>query len=91
MLLNYLHNQIYKLKRESLKWTEIPFVQALEKNIDRGSTFCLRENDGSPSTRLIGGILFSSSNAPKYKLGGYPSQPKREIKEAQHPAYGQVV
>ena len=45
------------------------FIQALEKNIDCGNAFCVRENDGSPSSRLLGGMLFSSSNAPKYKIG----------------------
>jgi ribosomal protein S18 acetylase RimI-like enzyme len=45
------------------------FIQALEKNINQGSAFCVRENDGSPVSRLLGGVLFSSSNAPRYKIG----------------------
>ncbi|WNQ12344.1 GNAT family N-acetyltransferase [Paenibacillus aurantius] len=45
------------------------FLQALEKNINQQSAFCIREQDGMPGTRLLGGILFSSSNAPIYKIG----------------------
>jgi ribosomal protein S18 acetylase RimI-like enzyme len=45
------------------------FIQALEKNINQGSAFCVREKDGSPGSRLLGGVLFSSSNAPNYKIG----------------------
>lgn len=45
------------------------FIQALEKNINRQSAFCVRENDGLPGTRLLGGLLFSSSKAPIYKIG----------------------
>ncbi len=45
------------------------FIQALEKNINQNSAFCVRENDGLAGSRLLGGILFSSSNAPKYKIG----------------------
>jgi ribosomal protein S18 acetylase RimI-like enzyme len=45
------------------------FIQALEKNINQHNAFCVRENDGLPGSRLLGGILFSSSNAPNYKIG----------------------
>lgn len=45
------------------------FILALEKNISRESAFCVRENNGSPGSRLLGGVLFSSSNAPNYKIG----------------------
>lgn len=45
------------------------FIQALEKNINQNSAFCVRENDGLPGSRLLGGILFSASNAPRYKVG----------------------
>ncbi|MEK4238333.1 GNAT family N-acetyltransferase [Paenibacillus sp. FSL H7-0714] len=45
------------------------FTLALEKNIRRESAFCVRENNGSPGSRLLGAVLFSSSNAPNYKIG----------------------
>jgi len=45
------------------------FIESLEKNIYRGTAFCVRENNGSPGTNLLGGVLFSSSNAPDYKIG----------------------
>lgn len=45
------------------------FTLALEKNISRQSAFCVRENNGSPGSRLLGAVLFSSSNAPNYKIG----------------------
>ncbi len=45
------------------------FIQALEKNINQKCAFCVRENDGLPGSVLLGGILFSSSNAPNYKIG----------------------
>lgn len=45
------------------------FLLALQKNISRGSAFCIRENDGLPGSRLMGGLLFSSSSAPVYKIG----------------------
>lgn len=45
------------------------FIRALQNNINRQSAFCIRENDGTSGSRLLGGILFSSSNAPSYKIG----------------------
>lgn len=45
------------------------FIHALEKNINQDSAFCVRDNDGLAGSRLLGGILFSASNAPKYKIG----------------------
>ncbi|GIP36054.1 GNAT family N-acetyltransferase [Paenibacillus sp. J2TS4] len=45
------------------------FIQALEKSINRSSAFCVRENEGGPGSRLLGGMLFSSSHAPSYKIG----------------------
>ncbi|WP_419884715.1 GNAT family N-acetyltransferase [Paenibacillus sp. B-A-8] len=45
------------------------FTLALEKNISRQSAFCIRENSGSSGSRLLGGVLFSLSNAPNYKIG----------------------
>ncbi|OMF23079.1 hypothetical protein BK133_24885 [Paenibacillus sp. FSL H8-0548] len=45
------------------------FIQAIEKNINQCSAFCVRENDGSPGSPLLGGVLFSSANAPSYKIG----------------------
>ena len=48
---------------------DLNFTLALEKSIRRQSAFCVRENNGSPGSRLLGGVLFSSSNAPNYKIG----------------------
>lgn len=45
------------------------FIRALEKNINRGTAYCVRENNGSPGSNLLGAVLFSSSNAPSYKIG----------------------
>lgn len=45
------------------------FIQALEENIKQNNAYCVRDNDGLPGSRLLGGILFSASNAPKYKIG----------------------
>jgi ribosomal protein S18 acetylase RimI-like enzyme len=45
------------------------FILALEKNINRKSALCVRENNGSAGSRLLGGMLFSSAHAPNYKLG----------------------
>ncbi|GIP37377.1 N-acetyltransferase [Paenibacillus sp. J31TS4] len=45
------------------------FIQAVEKNMKQGSAFCVRDNDGLPGSKLLGGLLFSSSNAPNYKIG----------------------
>lgn len=44
------------------------FVEAVEKSIEMGRAFCIREKDGGPGARLLGGVLFSSSNAPIYKI-----------------------
>jgi ribosomal protein S18 acetylase RimI-like enzyme len=35
------------------------FRRALERNIARGTAFCVRAADGPPGTRLLGGLLFS--------------------------------
>jgi len=45
------------------------FLLALEKNIHRQTAFCVRENDGMPGSRLLGGVLFSNSRAPSYEIG----------------------
>jgi len=45
------------------------FVLALEKNVKLNRAFCVRENEGSPSSSLLGGVLFSSTHAPSYKIG----------------------
>ncbi len=45
------------------------FIKALEKNINRGTAVCVRENNGSPGSSLLGGVLFSASHAPSYKIG----------------------
>jgi GNAT superfamily N-acetyltransferase len=45
------------------------FNKALRKNIQRGSAFCIREQDGPIGTPLCGGLLFSSKHHPTYELG----------------------
>ncbi|QRG67400.1 GNAT family N-acetyltransferase [Brevibacillus choshinensis] len=45
------------------------FIKALERNITEQSAFCVRENNGFPGSRLLGGVLFSSLRAPSYKIG----------------------
>ncbi|MGN7356903.1 GNAT family N-acetyltransferase [Paenibacillus sp. SAF-054] len=45
------------------------FIRAIEKNINQGSAFCVREYDGAPGSCLLGGILFSSVDSPSYKIG----------------------
>ena len=45
------------------------FHAALERNIARQTAFCVREQDGAPGTPLMGGLLFSSTHVPHYKIG----------------------
>lgn len=44
------------------------FVKGLEKTIGRSSAYCVRLNDGTPGSPLLGGLLWSS-NPPVYKIG----------------------
>jgi ADP-ribose pyrophosphatase YjhB (NUDIX family)/ribosomal protein S18 acetylase RimI-like enzyme len=44
------------------------FHAALRKNIDRGTAFCVRVDDGPPGAPLMGAILFSPY-PPKYTIG----------------------
>jgi GNAT superfamily N-acetyltransferase len=44
------------------------FHRALQKNIDRGTAFCIREADGLPGVLLLGGLLFSAK-PPIYTIG----------------------
>lgn len=44
------------------------FHNALVKCIKRGGAYCVRENDGPPGTRLIGGLMFTGEQ-PEYILG----------------------
>ncbi|HPH96112.1 MAG TPA: GNAT family N-acetyltransferase [Anaerolineaceae bacterium] len=44
------------------------FLRALQKNIERGSAFCVRQGDGPPGTALLGGMLFSA-RPPVYTIG----------------------
>jgi GNAT superfamily N-acetyltransferase len=48
--------------------TDPRFHRALRKNIERGTAFCVREDDGPPGTSLMGGLLFSPK-PPKYEIG----------------------
>ena len=43
------------------------FMGALERNIERGSAFCIREGNGPPGAPLLAGILFSAK-PPAYKV-----------------------
>jgi len=45
------------------------FAGALERNIDRGTAFCVRAGDGPPGAPLLGGMLFSPTRAPHYEIG----------------------
>ena len=45
------------------------FHLALRRNIQRGSAFCVREQDAPAGAALCGGLLFSSKHAPTYELG----------------------
>lgn len=44
------------------------FHAALTKNISRGSAFCVRVDDGSVGSELMGGLLFSC-RPPIYRIG----------------------
>jgi ribosomal protein S18 acetylase RimI-like enzyme len=44
------------------------FHQALHKNIERGTAYCIRENNGPSGTPLLGGLLFSPK-PPEYTIG----------------------
>ncbi len=46
------------------------FRGALERNVGRGSAFCVREGDGPPGAPLEGGLLFSA-HPPEYRLGWF--------------------
>jgi ribosomal protein S18 acetylase RimI-like enzyme len=47
------------------------FYRVLLVNIERGSAYCVRAGDGSPETRLLGGMLFSPprETRPTYRIG----------------------
>jgi GNAT superfamily N-acetyltransferase len=45
-----------------------PFLHALDKNIERGTAFCVREAGGPPGVPLLGGLLFSIK-PPVYVIG----------------------
>ena len=44
------------------------FHQTVQRNIQRGTAYCIREHDGPPGTLLVGAILFSPK-PPLYKIG----------------------
>jgi GNAT superfamily N-acetyltransferase len=44
------------------------FLAALTNNIQRGSAYCIRENNGPPGSPLLGGLLFSAK-PPIYRIG----------------------
>jgi ribosomal protein S18 acetylase RimI-like enzyme len=47
------------------------FYDALLRNIGRGTAYCVREADGPPGNRLLGGLLFSPGRAerPEHRIG----------------------
>jgi ribosomal protein S18 acetylase RimI-like enzyme len=46
------------------------FHQALEKNIRRGTGFCIRRDDGPAGIPLLGAMMFSPDHQPRaYKIG----------------------
>jgi ribosomal protein S18 acetylase RimI-like enzyme len=45
------------------------FQQVLQRKVDQGVAFCVREHDGEPGTPLCGGLLFSTHHHPLYKIG----------------------
>jgi GNAT superfamily N-acetyltransferase len=45
------------------------FHAALERNMERQTAFCIREQDGAPGSPLRGGLLFSAAHAPHYNIG----------------------
>jgi len=47
---------------------EPSFVAALTRNIDRGSAYCIREDDGPAGAPLQAALLFSAK-PPAYKIG----------------------
>lgn len=47
---------------------EPSFQSALCKNIERGTAFCVRIQDGPPGAPLLGGLLFSA-RPPVYTIG----------------------
>jgi GNAT superfamily N-acetyltransferase len=44
------------------------FMRALRRNIARGTALCVRETDGPPGSRLLGGLLYSPK-PPLYTIG----------------------
>ena len=44
------------------------FLNALRRNIDRGTAFCIRKADGPAGVSLLGGLLFSPK-PPIYTIG----------------------
>ena len=45
------------------------FHAALERNIQRQTAFCIREQESAPGVPLMGGLLFSPTHAPHYTIG----------------------
>ncbi|SFE96655.1 Ribosomal protein S18 acetylase RimI [Paenibacillus catalpae] len=45
------------------------FIQTLERNIDEGRAFCMRENSDITGSPLLGGVMISTKHAPNYKIG----------------------
>jgi ribosomal protein S18 acetylase RimI-like enzyme len=52
------------------------FHQALARNIQRRSAFCIREQNDLPGTPLQGALLFSATHAPHYTIGWLAVAPR---------------
>ena len=62
-----LAREVEELFGEPLAGSE-SFEGALARCIERGSAYCVREDDGPPGEPLLGGLLFSAK-PPRYRIG----------------------
>lgn len=44
------------------------FLNALYKHIERGTAFCVREDDGPPGAEIMGGLMWSPMPPDKYEI-----------------------
>ncbi|HEX7713990.1 MAG TPA: GNAT family N-acetyltransferase [Bacillota bacterium] len=50
--------------------TDEGYQKALEKNIRRGTAFCIKADD-APDRKIIGGMLLSPTQKPVYQIGWF--------------------
>ena len=65
---NALAREVETLFGAAMAGTE-SFQEVLQRKIDQGLAFCVRENDGPPGAALCGGLLFSTRRHPVYEIG----------------------